>query len=196
MAAYSNYIKDTNRFQLAGPPSWFLRQLWEYDPSLVIVPSRMGFFYRLAQRRQLKLPESIINDVLKEQADTRMLAAYSLVPVTTILATVRWDSPLIFQDLTMKAPWRMCGAEKYEQELLRREKQEFFEKREKQDEHLGYLAKDAWRFYQKKIGVRTRMWSPTTKHREEQKSHAVIIPAGKYTPILTTGFGETVARRG
>ena len=112
MADYPNYVTDTNKFNLAGPPSWFKRQLWEYDPSLVIVPSRMGFFYRLGQRRKLKLSEKIVNDVLKEQADTQLLASHSLVPVTTILATVDWGNPIFFHELNRRAPWRMGGAKR------------------------------------------------------------------------------------
>lgn len=195
MAELPNYVKDTNPFNLAGPPRWFLQQLWDYDPSLVIVPSRMGFFYRLAQRRELKLPESVVNDVLKEQADTRMLASYSLVPVTTILSTVRWDSPLIFADLTLKAPWRMGGADKYEKLLHDRESKEYLAKRQQRDDYIEYLAKDAWKLYGKKIGTRTHLWSPTTKTRVAQKGHSVLIPATKYTPVITSGWGETVGRR-
>ena len=190
MANLSNYIPDVNRFALAGPPRWFQQQLLEYDPSLVIVPSRQGFFYRLTQRRPLQLKESIVNDVLKEQADTRMLAAYGLVPVTTILATVRWDNPLIFADLTMKAPWRMGGAEKYEKLLLQRERQEALAKRAEQHDRLDYLAKDAWKFYNKQIGTRSHLWSPVTKTRQEKKAHSVIIPATKYTPAITSGWGD------
>lgn len=177
MSNLPNYYPDVNRFNLAGPPAFFLRQLWEYDPSLVIIPSRMGFYYRLAQRRKLQLPENVINDVMREQADTQMLARYGLVPVTTILATIRWDSPLFFADLNMKAPWRMGGADKYEKLLLEQEKKERLEQLGQRSEHLDYLAKDAWKFYNKKIGTRTHLWSPTTKTKVAKGAHAVIVPA-------------------
>ena len=195
MTNLPNYIPDINRFQLAGPPRFFLQQLWDYDPSLVIMPSKMGFFYRLAQRRKLQLSEQMVNDVLKEQADTQMLASHNLVPITTILSTVRWDSPLIFADLTMKAPWRMGGAKQYEKLLLDREAKEFMDKRQARDDFIESLAKDAWKLYGKKIGVRSHMWSPVTKTRVAQKAHSVIIPATKYTPAITSGWGETVANR-
>lgn len=195
MAPLANYIVGTNPFNLAGPPRWFQQQLWDYDPSLVIMPSKMGFFYRLAQRRKLQLSEQMINDVLKEQADTQMLANHSLVPITTILATVRWDNPLIFADLTLKAPWRMGGAEKYEKLLLDRETKEFIQKRQARDDFIESLAKDAWKLYGKQIGVRSHMWSPVTKTRVEKTAHSVIIPATKYTPAITSGWGETVANR-
>ena len=148
-----NYIPDVNRFKLAGPPRWFLAQLWDFDPSLVIVPSRQGFYYRLSQRRKLQLAEKIVNEALWQQSDTQMLASYSLVPVTTILATANWGNPYIFQELANRAPWRMGGAEKVNQMLEAQDHQDDFQKQAKTDEHLTYLGKDGWQLYRKKIGL-------------------------------------------
>ena len=191
MAAYSNYIVDTNPFNLAGPPKWFQRQLWEFDPSLVLIPSRMGFFYRLAQRRPLKLKENIVNDVLKEQADTRMLAAHGLVPITTVMATVQWDNPLIFMELRRRAPWRMGGAQKFTEMVEGQDREEALKQRAAEDDRLSYLAKDSWKFYQKLTGVRSHMWSPTVKESSLpfakgpatiNKAPSIIIPTASYRP--------------
>src|SRR3990167_5709068 len=197
MADYLNYVQDMNKFSLAGPPSWFKRQLWEYDPSLMIVPSRMGFFYRLGQKRKLKLPEKIVNDVLKEQADTQMLASYSLIPVTTILATVDWGNPIFFHELNRRAPWRMGGAKKFTDLIEDQEKREAMDANARQNEQLDYLAKDAWRFYNKQIGTRSHLWSPTTKSSGSRtaKSHGLIIPGSKYQPAVKTAWGD-VLRKG
>lgn len=189
MAKLPNYISDLNRFKLAEPPQWFLRDLYEFDPSLTIVPSRQGFFYRLAQRRPLKLPERVVNDVLKEQADTRMLASYSLVPVTTIMATVSWSNPLIFVELTRKAPWRMGGVAKFTKMVEAQDRQDLFDKRAKQDEHLSYLAKDAWKYYNQKIGLRSQLWSPIVKsNKSNTKGHGLILSTTmqSYKPEVTT----------
>ena len=148
-----NYIPDVNRFKLAGPPKWFLAQLWDFDPSLVIVPSRQGFYYRLSQRRKLQLAEKIVNEALWQQSDTQMLASYSLVPVTTILATANWGNPYIFQELANRAPWRMGGAEKVNQRLDAQDQQDDLQKQAKTDEHLTHLGKDGWQLYRKKIGL-------------------------------------------
>ena len=43
-----NWIEDENRFKLSGPPKWFLQRLKDFDPSLVILPSRQKMAYRLA----------------------------------------------------------------------------------------------------------------------------------------------------
>ena len=152
--------------------------------------------YRLAQKRKLKLPEKVINDVLKEQADTRMLASYSLIPVTTILATVNWGDPFFFHELNRRAPWRMGGAEKFTKIVEEQDKREEIQKAEYQDDLLNYLSKDAWRYYNKQIGTRSHMWSPTTKDKPEtkNKAHSLIIPATKYTPAIRTGWGNTLRK--
>jgi len=148
-----NYIPDVNRFKLAGPPKWFLAQLLEFDDSLVIVPSRQGFYYRLAQRRKLKLPDHITNEVLWKESDTQMLASYSLVPVTTIIATANWGNPILFHELEQRAPWRMGGAEKVVNQIESRERDIELKKQAQTTEHLEYLGKDAWKLYRKKIGL-------------------------------------------
>ena len=192
----TNWLPDTNRFQLAGPPLWFQKQLWEFDNSLVILPSRQGFFYRLAQRRPIQLSTAVVNDVMKEQADTSMLVAYGLVPVTTILATVRWDNPEILEELRRRAPWRMGGADKYNAILDAQERKEALEKAATQDDMLTYTAKDAWKYYQKQIGTRTHLWSPTVKSRgAATSSPGIILPKTQYSPVLQTGWGNTLRPR-
>ena len=154
----NNYIKDVNRFNLAGPPGYWLKQLHEFDSSLVVVPSRQGFYYRLAQRRKLQLPEHMTNASLWHESDTHMLARYSLIPVTTILATVNWGNPYIFVELANRAPWRMGGAKKVNAMLEDQDKTDALDKRVATDEHLTALSKDAWKLYRTKIGL-GRSWN-------------------------------------
>ena len=156
----SNYIQDVNRFNLAGPPDFWLLQLHEFDSSLVVVPSRQGFYYRLAQRRKLQLPEHMTNAALWHDSDTHMLARYSLIPVTTILATANWSNPYIFVELANRAPWRMGGAGKVNKILEDQDKRDALDKRVATDEHLTALSKDAWKLYRTKIGL-GRSWNNT-----------------------------------
>lgn len=158
-----NYIPDQNPFHLAGPPSWWLRKLWDFDASLVVVPSRQECIYRLAQRRRLNLPDHIVNDALFKQSDTQMLASYSLVPVTTILATANWSNPLMWQELASRAPHRQGGAAQVINRIEAQEERERLEKQAQIEAHNTALAKDSWNLYLKKIGLRSQMWSPTIK---------------------------------
>lgn len=185
MASPNNYLVDTNRFKLAGPPQWWLRQLWDFDPSLVVVPSRQGFYYRLAQRRQLQLPEHIVNEALFKESDTQMLATYNLVPVTTILATANWSNPYLFVELGNRAPWRLGGADKVNNELEAREREEKQRLFEKNDDRLTRLSKDAWRLYRTKIGL-GRSWNITPEASKTPiKRVAKRIDRSTYYP----GFG-------
>lgn len=158
-----NYIPDVNRFSLTGPPRWWLKKLYEFDNSLVVLPSRQDYLYRLAQRRKLNLATKFTQDMLWAASDTKMLASYGLIPVTTIIATANWSNPLMFETLRNRAPWRMGGADKVADMLDAQEKKEELDIRAKTDEHLSYLSKDAWNLYGKKIGVRSHMYSPKTK---------------------------------
>lgn len=157
-----NYIPDENRFSLAGPPSWWLRGLYEFDNSLVVLPSRQGYFYRLAQRRRPNLSTKLVNDLLFQESDTKMLASYNLVPVTTILATATW-SPYLFEILRVRAPWRLGGHVKVNAQLEAQDAQAELATQAQTDERLTDLSKDAWGLYNKKIGLRSHMWSPTIK---------------------------------
>jgi hypothetical protein len=149
-----NWIQDINKFSLAGPPKWWLTQLWHFDNSLVVVPSRQGFYYRLAQRRKLTLPDHIVADALFNESDTKMLARYSLVPVTTILATANWGNPYIFEELRRRSPTRLGGAEKVNAMLEAQDAQDEADKKAKTDEYLTHLGKDAWKLYKRKLGLR------------------------------------------
>lgn len=156
-----NYIPDENRFKLAGPPQFFLRRLWDFDPDLVVVPSRQSMVYRLALKRKLRLQENVVNDVLWQDSDTQMLASYGLVPVTTILATANWDNPLLFQELANRSPHRQGGAEKVIKDIEEREARADFQKQLEIEDMKNILAKDAWNLYLKKTGLgRTYHWAP------------------------------------
>ena len=150
----TNYIRDENRFRLAGPPPWWLKQLFDFDDSLVVVPSRQQMVYRLAQRRKLQLSDKITQDSLFKESDTQMLASYGLVPVTSILATANWSNPYLFRELRNRAPWRLGGAEKVNAMLDAEDLRDELDKKAKTNEHLNYLGKDAWKYYNKKIGLR------------------------------------------
>lgn len=159
----NNWISDLNKFKLAGPPQWFLQRLMDFDDSLVVIPSRQGFYYRLAQRRKLNLSEKMVQEALFQQSDTQMLAAYGLVPVTTILSTVNWGNPFIFEELSQRAPWRQGGHVAVNQRLDDLDMKKDLDAAAKNDEHQTYLSKDAWKLYRKKIGLGRTIFLPSDR---------------------------------
>lgn len=175
----TNYYPDVNKFKLAGPPKWWLARLHDFDPSLAVVPSRQGFYYRLAQRKPLSLPEKMTQEALWQESDTQMLASYGLVPVTTILSTANWSNPFLFEELRRRSPTRMGGAAKVTADLEAQEAAVEAKKAAETDELIGLAAKDAWGLYLKKIGLRSQMWSPKVKNKavglKENRSAALKI---------------------
>ncbi len=147
----NNWIPDVNKFNLPAPPVWWLNKLKEFDPSLVVITSRQDFVYRLAQRRKLNLPDHIVNDAFFNQSDTRMLASYGLVPVTSIMPNANWSNPYLFVELANRAPWRHGGAEKVTNALEAREAEEQDKVKAKTDEMLTEVAQNAWKYYKHKL---------------------------------------------
>lgn len=148
-----NFIPDVDKFKLGAPPAWWLQKLKDFDDSLYVVPSRQDCVYRLAQKRPLNLPEHVVNDALFNHSDTQMLATYSLIPVTTIIAKPNWSNPLMFRELEARAPWRMGGAEKVLDALEEAEMREATQKRIETDLNLTERAKDGWRLLKMKTGA-------------------------------------------
>jgi hypothetical protein len=183
----TNYLPDQNKFKLAGPPAFFLKQLWDFDDSLVVVPSRQGFYYRLAQRRRPNLSMAVVNEALWKESDTQMLASYNLVPVTTIIPTANWSNPFLFEELRRRSPHRMGGAEKVIQQLEAMEAEKETKLNAQIDDNNSILAKDAWRLYNKKIGVRSHMYSPTVKHPD-----SAAAPAFRMKSSSSHGSGVQV----
>lgn len=172
-----NFIRDTNPFNLAGPPKWWLRKLWDFDNTLVVMPSRQDFVYRMAQRRPPDPKAKLVGD-LAADSDARMMAQYGCIPVTTINATARWDNPLMWEDLRMRCPWRMGGWEKYEALMDEQEQKKELEKAAVADDRNTQLTKDGWKYYQMKTGLRTSLYSPTIKEKQDtsrMKSPQIII---------------------
>lgn len=188
-----NYIADQNRFKLAGPPAYFRRALWAFDDSLVVVPSRQDFLYRLAQRRPLSLPQHIVNEALFNSSDTQMLSTYGLVPVTTILATVNWANPTLIEQLRQRAPHRNGGASEVIARMEAQERAAELKKREQNEEIADQVAKDSWLMYNKKIGTRSNGFAIKTPNAPSAPKNAPSVRTANKTaanPQLVSIFSR------
>lgn len=178
----NNYIPDRNRFKLAAPPQWFLRKLWDYDSSLVIIPSRQNHMFRLAQRRPLTLTMKWAYEMMGGEADSSMMAGYGLVPITTILSTINWSSPLIWAELNDRsAGWRK-GMREVDNILDRndRERQERINR--DNDTINDARARDGYRLYKTLSGQRTfidgsKRFSPPPPSTPSRTEGGLIIPS-------------------
>lgn len=186
MPNYGNYLVGENPFHLAGPPNYWLKALYDFDTSLVVMPSKQSFIYRVCMRRKPSFSVNVVNDIMKEDADSRMMAAHNLVPVTTLLATTNWSNfPLHMEELRRRTPHRMGGAEAYIKKLEQQEWEDELKQRQDFDNNvLAPLTKDAWNLYQKKIGVRSHMYIPKTGNTPRPDTVRHKAPAVKVGSIF------------
>jgi hypothetical protein len=105
-----NFIVEQNPFGLASPPTWFLEEMWKFDPCLVIFPSKEEAVYRLARRVEHGSP---LLTIAKGRPDTTVFWKHRLVPVTSILPSpyVHW-SPVLLADLAKRDIRRQGGYKK------------------------------------------------------------------------------------
>ena len=158
---HTNYIRGENPFGLLGPPGFWLDKLKDFDDSLVVMPSKQAHVYRLCQRRPHD-PRAALVSSLMQDSDARQMAAYGLVPVTTILADAKWDNPVMWEDLRQRSPHRMGGAQKFEEMILAQERAKQMKDNEVLQQNLTDRAKDAYGYYLMKAGRRQHMWVPKT----------------------------------
>ena len=109
-----NYLLEENPFGLTPPPTWFLKDLWAFDPCLAIFPSKEEAVYRLARRVEHGSPIlTLVADPAKRRPDTTMFWKHRLVPVTSIMPPpfVQWGAPLL-KDLAVRDIRRQGGYRK------------------------------------------------------------------------------------
>jgi hypothetical protein len=102
-----NFVQEENPFGLSSPPNWFLEDLWNFDPCLVIFPSKEEALYRLARRAEHGAP---VVRLLTGRPDTGIFVKHRLVPVTSILPSpmVQWG-PVLLKDLAERDIRRQGG---------------------------------------------------------------------------------------
>jgi hypothetical protein len=124
---FGNYLPTANPYGLAEPPAWFLKDLYEFDPDLVIFPSMEDAAYCLARRVKHGAPLAV--SLLKDKhPNATFCMTHRLLSITGILPGAHWG-PLLLGDLQRMDMWRSGGADKHCDALERLEE----EKRQKQD---------------------------------------------------------------
>lgn len=157
----ANWLPDTNTYLLPAPPAWWLQRLSDFDPQLVVFPSRLKRCYILARRRSqtLRRPElvKLDGDLLKSTAggDGQVLAQNDLVYVESIIGNGVFTAK-IFSQLRARDTWRIGGAEKYADLLDEIDHKQEVTTRANWLEDTEHRAKDAYRSYQARTGQRNQ----------------------------------------
>lgn len=121
--SFGNFVASTNPFGLADPPAWFLRDLFAYDPALVLFASNAEAVYRLCRRAKGTIPwQRFPPGHLDNQVciDNRMVPLKAVQPVGT-----QWGQ-IVIANLAACDTQRHGGGTKFA-ELL--EEQEQLEER-------------------------------------------------------------------
>lgn len=156
-----NYYPDENPFQLPPPPKGWLKELQAFDADLVLLPSRQEPFYRLGRRskRAPGLLDGKVNHPLLScdpSPDTKMLAQYRLVPVTTVNPGPVWDSR-IFSILRSRDIWAVGGPEKAADLLDAKDEQKKAEIDKRLSTELDARVSDHWDSLHYRSGSRVSM---------------------------------------
>lgn len=163
-SAFSNWIPDTNRWNLPAPPQEALTKLREFDAQLVVLPSRFTRHYLLARRR---LHSAGIGDVAmldNKHPDTNMLYGYGLLPVSTIKSAsgnFTWDATSIeniIAALRRRDTWSLTERTKDPDAAWKAVEE--FEKAQEQKaarelrDKFYHMGRDAYRSLKARIGER------------------------------------------
>jgi hypothetical protein len=138
----TNFLADENPYGLAAPPPWFLRALYERDPDLVVMTSKLQPVYRLARRTRKSL--GLVKAAMRD-GDTARMVVHRLIPVTTILPFVQWG-PGVLQWLDDHDMWKAGGVDGAEQRLIAQDQARLAKIQQEQDDEAaargasGYLA--------------------------------------------------------
>ena len=167
-----NYIPDSNRFRLPEPPAWFLQGLYEFDPRLVIVPSRIKVkkeqpAYLLCMRRQYSAGLGDVAMLDNKHPDTNMCYAHGLLPIAPlrfkkgVKTFTQGGLNSLIADLKSRNTWALSGGPTGDTDKIWKDV-EYAEEQAEQKRKTGlrdmfyHMARDAYRSLKARTGQRNR----------------------------------------
>jgi hypothetical protein len=193
-----NFIVEENPFGLAAPPTWFLEEMWKFDPCLVIFPSKEEALYRLARRVEHgQAILTLVADPAKRRPDTTMFWKHRLVPVTSILPSpfVHW-SPILLKDLAERDIRRQGGYKKVADRLDAEDEEKRSISAASIEDGAMIRARASWR-EQKwtrgeslDLGARRTGGARTTKERTHHSFRRALRPTTEDTPSMALFSGR------
>ena len=188
----TNWIPDTNTWNLPEPPEWFLKRLFDFDALLVLVPSRVKVkeespAYLLCRRR---LHSAGLGDVAmldNKHPDTNMCYAHGLVPIAPLrfrngatTFTQRGCDSLL-RELKARDTWAITGgpdgnANAAWQAVEAAEAAKEAKERAGLRDTFYHMARDAYRSLKARTGQRNKRASDYHgAARTPQKAQRVVI---------------------
>ena len=134
----TNWIVDTNPWNLSAPPEWVLQQMATYDNQLVLMPGLAQPVYRLMRySKAAKAFKPLMND-----SESARCWKYGVVPVTSILPNANWHSLILW--LQTHDIWAHGGAEGAERALIEKERAEAEALDRASDDALDQRGASSW----------------------------------------------------
>jgi len=163
---FTNFIPDVNRWKLPVPPAWWLKALYDFDPMLVVVPSRSTKRYLLTRRRQHSAGIGDVAMLDNKAPDTNLCYALHVVPVSTLNFSGNWTLHFL-EELKARDTWRIGRKElkgsTFEQignrvadAIEANEQRQARKAQAELRDGFRQRAKDAWRSLQARTGQRSR----------------------------------------
>lgn len=190
---HPNWIPDSNRWGLPTPPSWFLQRLFDFDPLLVLVPSRKKVkkerpAYLLCRHRQYSAGLGDVAMMDNKHPDTNMCVALGVVPIAPLRFKQNQTNftqqglESLLADLRSRDTWAVTGGPMGNADALV-DAIEDAENREKQKQHRNlwdsfyHRGRDAYRSLTARVGRRNKRASdfhgvartPTSTPRTSQR---------------------------
>src|SRR3990167_8415389 len=133
------WIPDQNRFNLAAPPLWTQKELYDFDSQLVVVPSRRSPVFLLCRRR----------------LHNRNTGLVDIAPLKSFpgLWTAQWVERLK-TELRSRDIWEAGGPAKFVEAIEEAEADTQIKKRRTMRDEFRHRAGDAWRSLQARMGDR------------------------------------------
>ena len=187
-----NYIEDTNRFHLPTPPEWFLKQLFDYDALLVLVPSRIKVkgekpAYLLCRRRQHSAGLGDVAMLDNKHPDTNMCYAHGIVPIAPLrfnngaTGFTQQGCTSLINELKSRDNWAISGgptgnADAIWQQVEANEAAEERKARMGMRDTFYHMARDAYRSLKARTGQRNKRASDYHGvARQPQREQRVIL---------------------
>ena len=171
-AALGNFIPDANRWNLPTPPPWFLQGLFDFDPALVLIPSRKKVeqerpAYLLCRRRTVSAGFGDVAMLDNKHPDTNLCYKHGVLPIgplrfknNQVNFTLQGLTSLL-DDLRSRDLWAVSGGADRDSDRIWKEV-EYAEQRTEQKaatslrEKFFHMGRDAWRSLQARTGQRNK----------------------------------------
>lgn len=156
------FVPDNPRMEI--PPAWFLQRLHDFDPDLVMLPSRLRpFAYVLARRTRTSrgLTQKAMERTIT-QPDTKMCFQYGLVPVTLLYKHGPvWNVDTVIASLKARDTWTQGGGNALADKLEAEEAQTKVDRDAALKDRFRALSREAWKSLQYRTGQRTTVPGPS-----------------------------------